>query len=311
MNIDKQPFLAAYSAPLKLIALIILLLISLLFASIFGLALAIPFWGMDLLDMAGNKDYSDPSTLNFLKYYQIINQLGLFVFPPILFAYWASRKFAIYLHLNVKPQLKVLVISTIIIFVALPFISWLGEINKNMSLPEWLSGIENWMERMEVESNQLIVAFLNVKSLSGMLFNVFMIAIIPAIGEEFLFRGVVLRLFKEWTKNIHFAVIISAILFSALHLQFYGFLPRLLLGIILGYMFVWSGSLWVPMLIHFINNAFAIVFIYATGSIDLINSDVESIGSSDSVIVIVASVIFFVFFMLISYKWYRDKQITT
>ena len=310
MNIDKQPMFATYSAPLKLIALIILLLLSLLFSSIFGLAFALPFWGFDILEMVGNKNYANPETLSFLKYLQIFNQLGLFIIPPILFAYLASRKIAAYLHLNIKPQLKIIVISTIIIFVSLPFISWLGEINKNMSLPESLAGIESWMERMEQEANQLIIAFLNVKSFGGMLFNVFMIALIPAIGEEFLFRGVVLRLFKEWTKNIHFAVLISAILFSALHLQFYGFLPRLLLGLLLGYMFVWSGSLWVPMLIHFINNAFAIVYIYATGSTDLINSDVESIGSSDSVFITVASGVFLVFLMFIMYKWYRDRQLT-
>jgi hypothetical protein len=310
MNIKKEPLLAAYSAPLKLIALIILLLISLLFSSIFGLALALPFWGFDLLELVGSKDFSNPETIGFLKYLQIVNQLGLFIFPPILFAYWASRKIASYLHLNIVPQLRTIVISIIIIFVALPFISWLGEINKNMNLPESLAGIEIWMERMELEANHLIIAFLNVKGFSGMLFNVFMIAVIPAIGEEFLFRGVVLRLFKEWTKNIHVAVLISAILFSALHMQFYGFLPRLMLGLLLGYMFVWSGSLWVPMLIHFINNAFAIVYIYATGSMELLNSDVESIGSSDSAIVTVASAVFLIFLMLILYKWHRDWQLS-
>lgn len=311
MNIQKEPFLTNYSAPLKLIALIMLLLLSLLFSSIFGLALALPFWGLDLLDLVSSKDYSNPETLEFLKYLQIVNQLGLFVFPPLLFAYWASRKIATYLQLNIKPQLKTIVISIIIIFVALPFISWLGEINRNMNLPASMAGIENWMERMESEANELIIAFLNVKGLSGMMFNVFMIAVIPAVGEEFLFRGVILRLFKEWTNNIHFAVLISAILFSAMHMQFYGFLPRLMLGLMLGYMFVLSGSLWIPMLIHFVNNAFAIVYIYATGSMDLINSDVESIGSSDSAIVTVSSAVFLVFFMLILYKWYRDRQMIT
>ena len=197
-----------------------------------------------------------------------------------------------------------------IIFASLPFISWLGEINQSLSLPESLSGIENWMERMENKANELIIAFLNVKSVGAKLFNVFMIAIIPAVGEEFLFRGVILRLFKEWTKNAHIAVLVSAFLFSALHLQFYGFMPRLLLGVILGYLFVWSGSLWVPMLIHFINNAFAIIYIYATGSMDLLNSDVDSIGASDNAFIIAMSATFMIFLMLIAYKWYRDKDIT-
>jgi len=310
MKIEKDPILANYSAPLKLIALLILLILSLLFTSLFGIAFALPFWGFDVLELTGTSDYSNPNTISLLKYLQVVNQLGLFIFPPLLFAYWVSRKIATYLLLNIKPQLRVIVVSIMIIFVSLPFISWLGEINQSLSLPEYLSGIENWMERMEGKANDLIVAFLNVKSFGGMLFNVFMIAIIPAVGEEFLFRGVILRLFKEWTKNTHIAVMVSAFLFSALHMQFYGFMPRLLLGIILGYLFVWSGSLWIPMLIHFINNAFAIIYIYATGSMDLLNSDVDSIGASDNSFIITASAVFMIFMMLIVYKWHRDKQIT-
>ena len=308
MNIQKEPFLASYSAPLKLVALIILLLLSLLFTSIFGIAFALPFWGLDVLEMISRSDYSSPQTLSFLKYYQIVNQIGLFIIPPVLMAFWCTRKIIDYLKLNVKPELRAILITTIIIFISLPFISWLGEINRNLNLPDYLSGIEDWMKSSEIRANKLIVAFLEVKGIGGMLFNVFMIAFIPAVGEELLFRGVVLRLFKEWTKNVHIAVIISAILFSALHLQFYGFLPRFFLGVILGYSFAWTGSLWIPMLIHFINNAFAIVYIYATGSTDLINSDVESIGSSDNAFVVVASFAFLTFLLLILYKWYRDKQ---
>ena len=308
--IEKDPILANYSAPLKLVALLILLILSLLFTSLFGIAFALPFWGFDVVELTVNSDYSNPETISLLKYLQVVNQLGLFIFPPILFAYWVSRKITAYLLLNIKPQLRVIVVSIMIIFVSLPFIGWLGEINQSLSLPESLSGIENWMERMENKANELIIAFLNVKSMGGMMFNVFMIAIIPAVGEEFLFRGVILRLFKEWTKNAHIAVLVSAFLFSALHMQFYGFLPRLLLGIILGYLFVWSGSLWIPMLIHFINNAFAIIYIYATGSIDLLNSDVDSIGTSDNAFIIAMSATFMIFLMLIVYKWYRDKYIT-
>lgn len=309
MKINKDPILANYSAPLKLIALIIILIISLLFTSLLGVVVALPFWGLNVLELSGSADYSNPGTVSLLKYLQVVNQFGLFIIPPLLFAYWVSRKIASYLRLNVKPELRIILVSTIIIFVALPFIGWLGEINQSLSLPAFLSGIENWMERMENKANELVIAFLNVKSIGGMLFNIFMIAIIPAFGEEFLFRGVILRLFKEWTKNAHIAVLISAFLFSALHMQFYGFMPRFLLGIILGYLFVWSGSIWVPMLIHFINNAFAIIYIYATGSMDLLNSNVDSIGASDNSFIIALSAVFVTFLMLIVYKWYRDKRI--
>ena len=90
----------------------------------------------------------------------------------------------------------------------------------------------------------------------------FLIALIPAIGEELLFRGVLQQLFTKWTGEAHLAIFISAFLFSAIHLQFFGFLPRFVLGLVLGYMFYWSKNLWLPILAHFTNNAFAIIFNY-------------------------------------------------
>jgi membrane protease YdiL (CAAX protease family) len=90
------------------------------------------------------------------------------------------------------------------------------------------------------------------------------IALIPAIGEELLFRGVIQgSIFKN--TNIHVAVLLTSIIFSAFHLQFYGFLPRMVLGILLGYSLAWSGSLWLPVLIHFINNGAAVVFAWFSG----------------------------------------------
>ncbi len=303
---EREPLLAKYSYPLKLIALIIIAVLSLLFTTIFGVVFAIPFFGFDVLESFGNTDMTNPDNIGFLKYSQIVSQIGLFIIPPILFAYWASRKTLTYLKLNIKPQLRFLLISTIIIFIALPFLGWIGEINQSMELPSFLSGFEDWMKKSEEEAAKLIMAFLNVKAVNAMLFNVFMIAIIPGIGEELLFRGVVLKLFKGWIRNYHIAIIISAVLFSALHLQFYGFLPRLLLGLLLGYMYVWSGSLWVPIFIHFMNNAFAIIYVYASGSTDILSSDVEAIGTSENTFIIGGSFIFLCFLMLIMLKWYRD-----
>ncbi|MCK4638890.1 MAG: CPBP family intramembrane metalloprotease, partial [Bacteroidales bacterium] len=136
---------------------------------------------------------------------------------------------------------------------------------------------------------------------NGFLFNILMIAIIPGIGEEFLFRGVLLRLLKEWTKNIHWAVFISAVLFSAFHLQFYGFLPRLMLGILLGYMFVWTGSIWVPIFIHFINNAAAVIFVYIVNKSKL-ETNLESFGATDNLWLIIGSFLIVAVLLTVIYK---------
>src|SRR5207344_1198984 len=99
-------------------------------------------------------------------------------------------------------------------------------------------------------------------SVLSLAINLFIIAFLPALGEELFFRGMMQKLFSQLTKNNHLAIIITSIIFSAIHLQFYGFLPRMVLGIFLGYLLVWSGSLWLPILAHFVNNASAVLFTF-------------------------------------------------
>src|SRR5690606_9694418 len=101
-------------------------------------------------------------------------------------------------------------------------------------------------------------------SYSALAINLLMIAIIPAIGEELLFRGGIQNIFYKWFKNPHIAIWAAAILFSAIHVQFYGFIPRMLLWALFGYLLVWGKSIWYPIIGHFINNGSAVVtaFIY-------------------------------------------------
>ena len=305
---EKEPVLARYSHGIKVLSLLLILIISLLFTTIFGMALALPFFGLDIFDgFAIAKDYSDPATIRFLKYFQVVNQLGLFIFPPVFFAFLVNRKILPYFRLNIKPDTAILFFAFAATFAILPFTSWLGEVNQAMKFPQSLSGIEEWMKNSEEEGMRLTVAFLSTKGIPALLFNVFMIAIIPGIGEELLFRGVVLKLFKDWTKNVHVAVIISSILFSALHLQFYGFLPRFVLGMFLGYLFVLSGTLWVPVIIHFINNAFAILYVYFTNSTETLTTEIESIGDTSNPLIIVFSFVVLVTLMFLILK--RGKQL--
>ena len=104
-------------------------------------------------------------------------------------------------------------------------------------------GIEKWMKDAEESAAEITKAFLDVKTIPGLVFNVFMIAFLPAVGEELLFRGIIQRIFTDMTKSHHWGIWISAILFSAMHFQFYGFVPRVLLGALFGYLLVWSGSI--------------------------------------------------------------------
>lgn len=291
---QKEAVLSRSSAYVQALSLLLIIVLSLLFVYLFSLLLAIPFWGKDVLFMldGGQLDLSRPETISFLKYLQTVSQFAIFILPPILFAYLVHRKIFDYLKLNSRFDFPQLILSVILIYVCLPFLSWIGMLNQQMVLPDFLAGVEHWMKDTEETASQQILAFLNVKTFGAILFNFIMIALIPAIGEELLFRGVLIRLFKKWFTNIHAAVIVSSILFSALHMQFYGFFPRLALGLILGYTFVWTSSLWVPIILHFLNNATILMVYYIYRTPDVLDQEIESFGASDNVFVIVLSVIF-------------------
>lgn len=146
--------------------------------------------------------------------------------------------------------------------VSTPFLSWIIELNEGMSLPDFMAGIEQWMRTSELQAADLTKAFLTFDGIGSLIYVLIIVAIVPAVGEELLFRGVLQKIFIQWTKNPHRGIWITAILFSALHMQFFGFFPRLLLGVLFGYIFYWSKSLWLPILGHFINNGSVVLLSY-------------------------------------------------
>jgi uncharacterized protein len=153
-----------------------------------------------------------------------------------------------------------------------------------------MSGLEQWMQQSEKEAASVTEAFLLTPNPWSFILNIFMVAVLPALGEELVFRGVLLRHLREWTKNIHVAIFISAFLFSAIHMQFYGFLPRFLMGVFFGYMLYWSGSIWVPIMAHFINNAAAIVVAFLSTRY-FPEADFNTFGSSSSPVIILGSAV--------------------
>jgi uncharacterized protein len=266
-----------------------------------GVALSLLFFGPGLLEnLAALSDYSDPHMVIALKYFQIVNQVGVFIAPAILFVILTDDNFRGYLSLDRGLKKFSIFFGFIVLVVSLPFINWLVQINSEMHLPGFLSGIEDWMRRSEDTAQRLTNAFLLTASWPGLIVNLLMIAGLAAIGEELIFRGILVKLFRNWTNNVHLGVIIPAILFSALHLQFYGFFGRLLLGIILGYLFVWSGSLWVPIFVHFLNNAMAVVISFLSNRGD-VTTNLDTFGSSDNIMVITGSLILMIFTMSLIY----------
>ena len=144
-------------------------------------------------------------------------------------------------------------------FLINPAISLTGLLNQQMELPSFMEGIEHWMRTREDEAERLTLLLLSEKGIGALLANLLVVALTAGITEEFLFRGAFQRILERWTSNPHWVIWIAACLFSAFHMQFYGFLPRMLLGVYFGYLLYWSRNIWIPVFAHFTNNAFAVI----------------------------------------------------
>ena len=224
----------------------------------------------------------DFMTVKAIKINQFFQHLGIFVIPSIFVAYlWSYKPFS-YLYISKTPSSGHAFFAILIMITAIPAINLLGELNAAIRLPAFLSSVEEWMRTMEENAEVLTMQLLDVKTLSGLFVNLILIALLPAIGEELFFRGIIQNLLKE-RFNIHLAIWLTAIIFSAIHFQFYGFIPRALMGALFGYILWWTGSMWVPIISHFTNNALAVTFyfFYNKGSVVV---DLETIGTSETLI---------------------------
>lgn len=226
---------------------------------------------------------------NGMRIGQGISSIMTFVVPPIVY-YFITRKErpleALGFRKVERPWL--LLIAAAVMFVSLPVTNQLTEWNENMSFGTFFTKIEDILKTMEEAASNATEQMLNVNTIGGLLLNLIIIALIPAIGEELTFRGVLQQALTRGIKNAHVAIILSAAIFSFIHFQFYGFLPRMFLGILLGYMFYTTSSIWTSILMHFLNNGSA-VLVYWLNNRGLIDVDIDHFGASSSIWIVVAS----------------------
>ena len=231
------------------------------------------------------------SDINTLKWIQLLQTISLFLLPSLILAYLCAKAPWNWLQLDKKVDWTVLLWAIGIMLVALPAINLTSHWNQQMVLPDWLSGVEEWMKNKEAEAEWLTKQFMSATTVSGLLVNLFLMAVLPALSEEITFRGVLQRLLNPKlstlnsqlsTLNSHLSIWLTAIIFSAIHMQFYGFIPRMLLGALFGYMFVWTGSLWVPMLMHFVNNGMAVLLYYIANRAAWDMDKVDAVGTGNT-----------------------------
>jgi uncharacterized protein len=203
--------------------------------------------------------------IDLLRYLLIVQDIALFTIPSIIILRLMSSDSSGKLTEFKLPQLKEIGLVIILTFCIFPVTSFTGQLNTTMHLPGWLSGVEHWMTDMETSADTTTDLLIVSKSFWVMMFNLLTIGLITAIGEELIFRGVLQQIFYNMFKSGHSAIWATAFLFSAIHFQFYGFIPRFILGLAFGYLFFWSGNLWLPMIAHFVNNAFPVILVYIQG----------------------------------------------
>jgi membrane protease YdiL (CAAX protease family) len=183
------------------------ILVSFLAFLLIAMVLAIPLFGISsMLSIPTINNLSDPESIRLLKYFQVVQSIGLFIVPPVILAWLFHGQITEYLLLNKKSNSSSILLVAVLVFFSLPLINFIGEWNMRMEFPEFLTGMERWMKNAEENAAELTEAFLKVDGTSGLLFNLFMIALLPAIGEELLFRGVIQRIFTNWTRNHHCSV---------------------------------------------------------------------------------------------------------
>ena len=239
-----------------------------------------------------------------MKIGQGISSIFMFVVPPIVY-YFITRKEHQMQELGIRklsPPWWLILIGVALMFVSIPFSTSLTTWNESMSFGGVFAKLEDYMKMLEDAAQAATEKMLNVDTIGGLLFNLVVIALIPAIGEELTFRGVLQQSLTR-KMNPHVAIIISAAIFSFIHFQFYGFLPRMFLGILMGYMFYITNSLWTSMLMHFVNNGSAVVLYYLSNK--GVIEDAEHFGETSNVWIIVASAA--VTIALIAWSWIKAQ----
>ena len=237
-----------------------------------------------------------------LKWLQLAQTIGTFLLPPILCAWiWdANHKPLSWLRLDKGADWSLFLLAIGIMICALPAINLLADLNSRIELPESLDFIEQKLKAYEAQAAILTERFLQADNTWQVLLNIGLMALLPALAEELSFRGTL----QQILGNKHIAIWVTAIIFSAIHMQFYGFIPRMLMGAMFGYIFVWSGSLWVPITMHFVNNTLAVLAYTIFGTA---TSYADTIGAGATWWVGVLSLILTSLGLLIFYRRTRKQ----
>jgi membrane protease YdiL (CAAX protease family) len=245
------------SYPIQFLILLGLFGVFAFFGSILVLALGSNLLGVSSMQVADA--LNRPQNVNTSRLLNTLGTLIIFLMPAIVFAKIVGKHPFSWLGFNKRMNGKQVLIVVLITFAGMILSGSLGMLNQKIPLPEDLL-----KQAQELENNykNAMMNMAHMKSLTDYLLALLVMALAPAVFEEVLFRGAFQQVFVGWTKNAWAGIIITSILFSAIHFSFFGFLPRIALGLILGLIFYYTNNLWLSILLHFLNNGFVVTQLY-------------------------------------------------
>ncbi|NDK57288.1 CPBP family intramembrane glutamic endopeptidase [Pontibacter fetidus] len=229
---------------------------------------------MDMPEIATNPA-SHPNGRNIMLMLQGVIQFMSFVVGPLFMLRVLKYKIDPYLNWKMPVAPVLVLLAGLLMIIIMPANSLVIHWNADMHFPDFMQNFEQWARAKEDELAELTKLIAVFDSFPKLLIGLLVIAVIPAIGEEIVFRGVLQKQLHRWTGNPHVAIWIAGLIFAAIHVQFFGFVPRAILGALFGYLYFWSGRISVPIVAHLFNNGFTVLLLYLqqTGKVEF---DVES-----------------------------------
>jgi hypothetical protein len=228
---------------------------------------------------------------NILRFVQVSKHIAMFIIPAVIIPILLKKEPGTFLMIKNLPYVNHVILVVILAFLLIPVISYTAMLNIKLNLPDWLSKVENWIRLKEDSAASLSKLLLRSTGIKDLIINLFILAVIPALGEEMLFRGVLQQTLCKMFRSGHCGIWITAVLFSALHFQFFGFLPRTIFGLSFGYLFFWSRNLWLPVIAHFTNNGLSVCVSYLTGG-----KEFNNLSPNQFIIPIISSVLMVMIF---------------
>jgi uncharacterized protein len=298
-NISKNAFEGGRTLPwYYLFILIIFVFIGLFLGQGIGLAISILFTNLtlDRVSEIVTGPYTEDKRIP-IYLLQGFGTIGGFIVSGIIYLKSFERIRPRSLFRNI-PRPGIILISAVMVFSFMLANSYLIDWNAGIHFPGSLKDFESWARGKEDELKVITDFITRFNSPVDFMIGFLIVAVIPALGEEFLFRGIIQNKLETIAKNGHIAIWFTAVLFSAFHFQFFGFIPRMMLGVLFGYMYYWSRNLWFPIIAHFINNGFTVtmIYLYNEGYITINIGDDKALSLSTTLIFAIVGIIFLFYY---------------